>query len=213
MHSSFDARTSELSAALGGSPLRERDRASAVRAHRHIRCMPLSGAAPRSDVGFREEATMENQRTEDVAGPDLVSGPTFGPTFFLGQLRAFARERCPSPSEALPSVALHLATGEELELCHVMGLAPAFVALAVVDEAKGGGGTTAAMRTELVPYGLIARVTIRPHREAGAHVGFDPDHAPHVISHAPSPEDTLRAVASTPPALGTSASTRRAGRT
>jgi hypothetical protein len=150
-----------------------------------------------------EEVTMTNEQSEEIPDRELISAATFGPTFFLGQLRAFARECCPNAAEGLPSVALHLATGEVLELCHVMGLAPAFVALAVVDEAKSGESTTAAMRTELVPYGLITRVTIRPRREVGAHVGFDPGHAPHVISRASSPEENLRAVSTTPPARGT----------
>lgn len=143
---------------------------------------------------------MANDQTEEIAVRDeFTSAATFGPGFFLGQLRAFAREWCPSPSEALPSVALHLATGEVLELCHVMGLAPTFVALAVHDETKGGDRAAAAMRTELVPYALITRVTIRPRRGSGAHVGFDPGHAPRVMANGTSPEETLRAVASAPP--------------
>ena len=135
------------------------------------------------------------ERTE-LSGPVTVA--PFGPGFFLGQLRAFARERCPDPGEALPAVELHLATGEVLDLCHVMGLAPTFVALAVRDGPRSGTGE-ARMRTELVPYSLITRVTIRPVRAAGAHVGFDVHHAPDILAHGGSPEEALRAAAAVDP--------------
>lgn len=112
-------------------------------------------------------------------GPALAAaldGP-FGPGFFLGQLRAFARDQCPDPAEGLPAVQLHLAGGEVLDLCHVVGLGPAFVALAVL-EAEGEPGR---MRTELVPYQLVVRVTVRPPGGRG-HVGFDVGHAPRVLT-------------------------------
>lgn len=141
---------------------------------------------------------MSSDRTESSSELDLTSAATFGPAFFLGPLRAFARECCPSSSEGLPSVSLQLATGEALELCHVAGLAPAFVALAVLDDARSAGRATPAMRTELVPYGLITRVTIRPRHDTSARVGFDLRHEPQVIS-AGSPEEMLRAVSRAPP--------------
>lgn len=127
----------------------------------------------------------------------LDSGAPFGPGFFLGQLGAFARDRCPNPAEMLPSVELHLATGEVLDLCHVMGLAPAFVALAVREGRSGIGTDAAAMRTELIPYALIARVTIRPARGTGTgpHVGFNPEHAPEILPQVQTPEALLRAAA------------------
>jgi hypothetical protein len=135
--------------------------------------------------------------------PDALpasSGAPFGPGFFLGQLRAFARECCPSHLEPLPSVFIHLATGEVLGLCHVMGLAPTFVALAVHEEARGSGTSSMAMRTELVPYTLIARVTIRPRGDADAHVGFDAGFEPRLLAQTPTPEEMLAAAARAPPA-------------
>jgi hypothetical protein len=134
-----------------------------------------------------------------------VSAAPFGPGFFLGQLGAFARARCPNPDEGLPPVEIHLATGEALQLCHVMGLAPAFVALAVHDRPRGDTGE-ARMRTEIVPYSLIIRVTIRSGRPAGAHVGFDLHHVPDVLTQADTPEEALRAAASR------STGTRQGGR-
>lgn len=126
----------------------------------------------------------------------LVPGavePPFGAGFFLTQLRAFARERCPAPEEGLPWVELHLVSGETLDLCHVIGLAVPFVALAIRDD-------KAAMRTELVPYGLIARITIRPARAGGPHMGFDVNHEPAlpVETRPATPEDALRGAAAAP---------------
>lgn len=90
----------------------------------------------------------------------------FGPQFFLGHLAAYVRECCPDPSEALPFVHLHLASGEVLDVCHVIGLTPRWVALAVFE------GNSRAMRTELVPYEAITRVTISPGQAQGTHMGF-----------------------------------------
>jgi len=120
----------------------------------------------------------------------------FGPQFFVGHLRAFVRERCPEPSERLPVVVLHLVSGEALDVCHVIGLAPGWVALAVHESDRPSGAPT--MRTELVPYSTIHRVTIRSLRSAGGHIGFDNGHplraiAPTQEAATPSPEEALRA--------------------
>lgn len=143
----------------------------------------------------------ERPEAASEIAPDALGAASitpFGPGFFMGQLRAFARECCPSHLEPLPSVSVHLATGEVLGLCHVMGLAPSFVALAVHDEARGGGATSMAMRTELVPYTLITRVTIRPRRGADTHVGFDAGFEPRPLAQTPTPEEVLAAAARAP---------------
>jgi hypothetical protein len=124
----------------------------------------MEDESPRDTPAEPSEAAPET--APDALG--ATSNAPFSPAFFLGQLRAFARECCPSHLEPLPSVSLHLATGEVLGLCHVMGLAPSFVALAVHDEARGGGATSMAMRTELVPYALITRGDARGGRVGSA---------------------------------------------
>lgn len=135
----------------------------------------------------------------------IATGAPFGPGFFLTQLRAFARERCPAPEERLPVVEIHLVSGETLDLCHVIGLALPFAALAVRDE-KG------AMRTELVPYGLIARITLRPGGAGGPHVGFDVRHEPTLLLAGPStPEEALRSAASEPGSAAAHAHDRGCG--
>ncbi len=122
----------------------------------------------------------------------------FGPRFFMTQLRAFARDRCPDPAERLPVVHLHLGDGEVLDVCHLIGLAPRWVALAVRE--TEGKEHPPAMRTELVPYEVIHRVTIRAVRPAETHIGFDQSRMPQVFADgepgAPgSPEEALRAAA------------------
>src|SRR5574341_517325 len=72
------------------------------------------------------------------------AGCPFGPPFFAGQLGALVRERCPTPEEGLPNVQVFLNSGEQLNLCHVIGFAPLWVGLAVFENDSDS------MRTELV---------------------------------------------------------------
>lgn len=119
---------------------------------------------------------------------ELGAGCPFGPTFFIAQLGRLVRERCPDPQEGLPGVQLQLHDGERLDLCHVIGFAPHWVALAVWESGSD------AMRTELVPYGSIARVTIGIPRGRGTRVGFEQSHAPISLGGATmTPEQALQA--------------------
>ena len=103
----------------------------------------------------------------------------FGPRFFAGQLGGLIRDRCPDPEEVRPVVEVHLFGGEVLDVCHVIGLAPGYVALAVY--AAPARSTPRAMRTELVPYAGIARVSIAAADAEAHHVGFDATHEPFVL--------------------------------
>lgn len=103
----------------------------------------------------------------------------FGPLYFLTQLRAFVRDCCPAPEDGLPFVELHLVDGTTLDLCHVVGVAPQWVALAVNDEELADG--VRRMRTEFVPYATILRVTIRPARVESPGIGFFQEGRPQVL--------------------------------
>jgi hypothetical protein len=94
----------------------------------------------------------------------------FGPSFFLTHLGALVRDRCPEAGEVMPVVELHLASGDVLDVCHVIGVTPGWLALAVFEERTMTG--PAAMRTELVPYASIHRVTIRAATSDGRRPGF-----------------------------------------
>lgn len=139
---------------------------------------------------------MADAPNEDEPLTAVAVAAPFGPSFFLGPLRAFARERCPDPQEGLPAVEVHLATGEALDLCHVAGLAPGFAALAVRERCGADGPVR--MRTELVPYGYIVRVTVRPARADAPRLGFDVAHDPRILTEGLTPEETLRAAAAEP---------------
>ena len=81
---------------------------------------------------------------------------------------------------------MHLADGETLDVCHIIGVSPRWVMLAVRDATNHRDG----MAVELVPYELIRRVGIGTQRAAGASVGFAQKRPPEVIS----PETLLQAV-------------------
>jgi hypothetical protein len=148
--------------------------------------------------------------------PESESCP-FGPSFFAHQLRAFVRARCPDPSEALPSVQLHLADGDAIEICHIIGIAPRWLALAVIEEHRPVAAPT--MRTEIVPYELVSRVTVRPFRPGSGHVGFEVERNPELLSGRDTPEAAFLAMAgvtrsvpeSAPPETGAASQTESAG--
>ncbi|MBY0493368.1 MAG: hypothetical protein K2Y23_04065 [Cyanobacteria bacterium] len=110
---------------------------------------------------------------------------TFGPSFFLGHLGRFVRDHCPDPNENLPIVQVHLATGEILDICHIVGVSPRWAMLAVRDSASHAEG----MAVELVSYELIQRVSIRTRRVGSASIGFSQIVPPEIIA----PETLLRA--------------------
>lgn len=120
------------------------------------------------------EPAIPNDEERTLIAHMLAERCPFGPRFFLTQLVAFVRERCPGPGE-LPRVDLWI-DGEPRALCHVITLAPRWMAIAV----WSGRGHDATMHTEIVPYELISRVTIG----AGSHVhgiGFQQLDAPTII--------------------------------
>jgi len=119
----------------------------------------------------------------------------FGPRFFVAQLAAFVRDRCPDPAEHLPRVELWVG-GERISVCHIMAVTPHWIAVAAHAEDE-----RAKMRTELVPYATIGRVTIG-RSEIGEHsVGFDVGRRPVVLDvEATSPEEELVLAATSPPA-------------
>lgn len=134
----------------------------------------------------------ETDASSDDAGTKSRShiredGVPFGASFFLTQLGAFVQESC-SVSPGLPLVQIHLIGGEVLDLCHVIAIAPGWIALAVHDAAG-----EREVRTELVPYALVMRVTIRPSQE-GSRIGFDAARTPEILGsrrRSMTPEQAL----------------------
>lgn len=108
----------------------------------------------------------------------------FGPSFFLGHLGHFVRDRCPEPTENLPLVQVRLADGETLDICHIIGVSPQWVMLAVHDDTNQRDG----MAIEFVPYEQIRRVGIATRGSAAASIGFSQPQPPAIIA----PETLLR---------------------
>ena len=102
----------------------------------------------------------------------------FGPSFFLGHLARFVRDHCPDPKENLPVVQLRLTDGETLNVCHIIGVSPRWVVLAVHDRASH----PASMAIEVVPFECIQGVSIRTRRAEGASVGFVQSRVPEIIA-------------------------------
>ena len=176
---------------------------------------PDGGGGSREEEIMNEIPSQPGEAQGEPLAPVMAEGHgPFGPRFFIGHLMAFVRERCPDPAEGLPVVLLHLMDGEVLDVCHVMGLAPDFVALAVRDNEREA--ESRAMRTELLPYESIHRITVRTGRPAQAHVGFAHGQVPRVITTDPTvsadvAEKSLRAAGMAPPLVGRAAGTSKAG--
>jgi hypothetical protein len=135
------------------------------------------------------DAEMSDEERAQIARMLAENRCPFGPQFFLTQLSAFVRERCPDPDE-LPRVDLWI-EGEPRTVCHVITIAPRWLALAVWN----GRGEHATMSTEIVPYETISRVTIGGSSRTHG-IGFQQLHAPMVIDGAlSSPETTLERLA------------------
>ena len=123
----------------------------------------------------------------------------FGPLFFMRVLRRFVHDWCPEPGEHVPNVYLHLMDGQRLALCNIIAIAPNWLALSVHDEDHPERKQP--LRTEIVPYPSIARVTIEAAQAEGP-IGFntsDPSFMSGDGGTSMTPEEALRAVATLPP--------------
>jgi len=142
----------------------------------------IAAPAPEPPTGADEQALA--RLLQSVRCP-------FGPRFFVEQLAVFVRDRCPDPAERLPRLDPWIAGGEPIAVCHVIALSPHWVAVA----AGGRGGE---MRTEIIPYELLGRVTIGAGSPRGRGIGFDQDRRPLVLADTSmSPEEALALAAGT----------------
>lgn len=112
----------------------------------------------------------------------------FGPRFFLVQLAAFVRDRCPETSERLPHVDLWV-QGGPIAVCHIVAVAPRWVAVAALADHEHGE-----MRTEILVYESISRVTISGADLDSRAIGFDRSRRPAFVEDSGlSPEEALAA--------------------
>lgn len=98
----------------------------------------------------------------------LAVGPPFGPAFFATILADRVRAACEGQPEHVPVVELQLADGLTLDLCHVPGIEPQWLAVQAYRDRE----TCAEMDLVFVPYALITRVRVSMWHPNQRPVGF-----------------------------------------
>lgn len=136
-------------------------------------------AHPSADVSTESEEDVDTEEGVESADEEIVERFPFGPTFFVLHLTRFIREECPSSDERMPEVRIFLSDGSVLQLCHIIGVTPRWVALAVFSRETDGE-----MSTELVPYDLVMRVSVSAGQSRTRSIGFDVARAPKRLTGA-----------------------------
>jgi len=98
----------------------------------------------------------------------LAVGPPFGPGFFATVLGDRIRAACDSQPEHVPVVELHLADGVTLDLCHIPGVEPQWLAVQVYRDRE----VCDEMDLVFLPYALITRVTVSMWQPSQRPIGF-----------------------------------------
>lgn len=133
-----------------------------------------------SDIHARQANNEEDNLEAATAFTRADVAWPFGPSFFLGHLGRFVRDHCPDQKENLPVVQIRLADGEALDLCHIIGVSPRWVMLAVRDAESHKDG----MAIELLPFALVRSVSIRIRKASttSTSLGFSQTARPEVIT-------------------------------
>lgn len=98
----------------------------------------------------------------------LAVGPPFGPAFFATILADRVRAACEGQPDHVPVVELQLADGLTLDLCHVPGIEPQWLATQAYRDRE----TCDEMDLVFVPYALIVRVTVSMWHPNERPIGF-----------------------------------------
>jgi hypothetical protein len=166
-------------------------------AARRRREWPEEAGSERTSKNIRRMAKRkESLQTSPMGEPawfSRVSAP-FGPTFFVRHLTDFVRKQCPRPGKSRPIVQIHLMSGEVLYLCNVIDVSKRWVALGVYDDEDEED--THALRTEIVPYNNLVRITVKAPEDRSGQIGFFQQIPPTL--HL-TPESTLPAAQENPP--------------
>ncbi len=105
---------------------------------------------------------------EAEAAPDS-SGPCFDRLFFLTVFSERVKDLCNSTTADVPIVLLDLIDGTTLDLCHVEGLAPRWMAAAVFRSNPSCDD----MDLVFVPYESLIRVTVAKRSAESRPLGFN----------------------------------------
>ncbi|MBI4816202.1 MAG: hypothetical protein HY791_08090 [Deltaproteobacteria bacterium] len=143
--------------------------ASAKTTKSKIKARKIRKASTRKKPTRKKPTRKKPREPIPHAWTELAKEVPFGPLFFLEKLADFVRDKSPSPDEGLPLVHLHLADGEVLDLSHVIGMGDHFAAFAVYE---GSESPNEKLRTELVPFEMIIRISVRAPESAQPQIGF-----------------------------------------
>lgn len=98
----------------------------------------------------------------------LAAGPPFGPAFFATVLGDRIRAACDAQPGHVPVVELHLADGLTLDLCHIPGIEPQWLAVQAYRDRE----TCDEMDLVFVPYTLITRIAVSMWHPNQRPIGF-----------------------------------------
>ncbi len=108
----------------------------------------------------------------------------FDVNFYRTVLPERVKAECHSRPGQVPVVQLYLATGRELDLCHIVHLADTWLAVQYFRDAE----SCEDMDTAFLPYELVAMVTVSLYHPERRRLGFKIDADPaRSESEAPSP--------------------------
>lgn len=101
-------------------------------------------------------------------GQSTAGGPPFGPEFFTTVLAERVRAECQGRPNQVPVVEVHLLDGYTLDLCHIPGAEPQWMAAYSYRDRE----TCEEMDLLFIPYGLVTRVTISLWHTSQRPIGF-----------------------------------------
>ena len=101
----------------------------------------------------------------------IYDGIPFDPGFFCEMLPGRVGALCPAPSNNTHVVYLHLTDGTTLDVCHVVKLAPLWIAVAAFRDVP----SCDEMDIQFVPYSTIHRVAVTSRGTSERTIGFQPD--------------------------------------
>lgn len=105
----------------------------------------------------------------------IATGPPFGSEFFATVLAERVRAECQGRPEVVPVVELQLADGYTVDLCHIPGIGPQWIAAHGYRDRE----TCEEMDLQFIPYGLVTRVTISLWHRSQRPIGFQLDDGSH----------------------------------
>jgi hypothetical protein len=122
----------------------------------------------------------------------------FDAPFYLAVLPDAVRQQCQVNPEHVPVVELHLGDGTTLDLCHIVPLAPTWLAVAFFRSP----GESDEVEQALLPYPLVQWITLSVRPLRVRHIGFDVDRSMAATQVAPVAQEAPPTLHEVPVAAG-----------